>query len=54
VEDTPRNLIVAKELGMITVLVGPLVDRPEYVDYLVSHPAEVAALAARLLAEPAA
>ena len=54
VEDTPRNLIVAKELGMITVLVSPFLDRPECVDYLVSHPATVAALLAEMLAEPAA
>jgi putative hydrolase of the HAD superfamily len=53
VEDTPRNLVVAKDLGLTTILVGPFGERPEYVDYLVSHPAEVAALLADRLAEPA-
>jgi len=54
VEDTLRNLVVAKELGMTTVLVGGFLDRPECVDYLVSHPAQVAALLAEMLAEPPA
>jgi putative hydrolase of the HAD superfamily len=52
VEDTPRNLRAAKELGMVTVLVSPIADQPGYVDYTVSHPAEVAALLAEMLAEP--
>ena len=39
VEDTPRNLRAAKELGMITVLVGPPIDQPDYIDFTVSHSA---------------
>jgi putative hydrolase of the HAD superfamily len=54
VEDTPRNLVVAKELGMITVLVSSFADQPDYIDHTVSHPAEVAALLAAMLAEPVA
>lgn len=51
VEDTLRNLRVAKELGMTTVLVGSPVKRADYVDHTVSRPAEVADLLARLLEE---
>jgi putative hydrolase of the HAD superfamily len=49
VEDTPRNLRVAKELGMVTVLVGDTAAVPAYVDHSVVRPAEVTALLARLL-----
>lgn len=49
VEDTLRNLRAAKELGMVTVLVGGEADIPEYVDHRVSRPAEVTDLLARLL-----
>jgi FMN phosphatase YigB (HAD superfamily) len=49
VEDTPRNLSMAKELGMTTVLVGPAPERPEYVDYLLTHPAQVTDVLAELL-----
>jgi putative hydrolase of the HAD superfamily len=48
VEDTLRNLRVAKELGMTTVLVGPAVERPDYVDHVVERPSEVTALLAAL------
>jgi putative hydrolase of the HAD superfamily len=51
VEDTPRNLRVARELGMVTVLVGGEGEAPEYVDHSVARPAEVTDLLARLLAE---
>lgn len=49
VEDTPRNLRVAKELGMVTVLVGGGGEAPDFVDYAVARPAEVTDLLARLL-----
>jgi putative hydrolase of the HAD superfamily len=52
VEDTPRNLSMAKELGMITILIGPAPERPEYVDYLLTHPAQVTDLLAELLEGP--
>jgi putative hydrolase of the HAD superfamily len=49
VEDTLRNLRVAKDLGMTTVLVGPAAEAADYVDYIVAHPAEVTELLVRLL-----
>jgi FMN phosphatase YigB (HAD superfamily) len=52
VEDTPRNLTIAKELGMTTILVGSSSERPEYVDYLVAHPARVTDVLAELLEGP--
>jgi putative hydrolase of the HAD superfamily len=48
VEDTLRNLRVAKEIGMTTILVGASADRPDYVDYVVERPSEVTALLAGL------
>jgi putative hydrolase of the HAD superfamily len=53
VEDTLRNLRVAKELGMGTVLVGSMPEAPEYVDHVVARPAEVTELLARLLGDAA-
>ncbi len=49
VEDTLRNLQVAKALGMTTVLVAAGAPSVEYVDYTVAHPAEVAVLLADLM-----
>ena len=49
VEDTLRNLQVAKEMGMVTVLVGSTDAVAEYVDFAVSRPSAVADILARLL-----
>ena len=54
VEDTLRNLRVARQMGMVTVLVGERAEKADYVDFTVAHPAEVAPLLAGLLAPPAA
>jgi putative hydrolase of the HAD superfamily len=49
VEDTLRNLRVAKEVGMTTILVGPLEEQLDYVDHVVERPAQVTDLIARLM-----
>jgi putative hydrolase of the HAD superfamily len=49
VEDTLRNLQVAKEMGMVTVLVGSTEEAAECVDYAVSQPSAVAEILAKLL-----
>jgi putative hydrolase of the HAD superfamily len=40
VEDTPENLLTAKQLGMGTVLVGPR-DTADYVDVQIDHAAQI-------------
>jgi putative hydrolase of the HAD superfamily len=40
VEDTPENLLTAKQLGMGTVLVGPR-DMTDYVDVQIDHAAQM-------------
>jgi putative hydrolase of the HAD superfamily len=50
-EDTPRNLVAAKELGMTTVLVGPVRGKPSYADYVIERPSQVAHVLAELMAD---
>jgi putative hydrolase of the HAD superfamily len=49
VEDTLRNLAVAKELGMTTILVGAAAERPPYVDYVIARPSQVPLVLAELI-----
>jgi putative hydrolase of the HAD superfamily len=49
VEDTLRNLAVAKELGMTTILVGEESKPPPYVDYVIARPAQVPHVLAELM-----
>jgi putative hydrolase of the HAD superfamily len=49
VEDTLRNLVAAKELGMTTILVGAAIERPQYVDYLIERPSQVPHVLAELM-----
>jgi putative hydrolase of the HAD superfamily len=49
VEDTLRNLEAAKQIGMVTVLVGSAERTAKCVDYAVLRPSAVAEILARML-----
>ena len=50
VEDTLRNLEVAKRLGMTCIWVGPAAAAPEYVDFVVTRAADVPGVLVQLAA----